>query len=170
MARTPTPSTKRAATARPRSDAGPPDLDAALDALRAQGHRITTARRAVIQALLRAEHGLTTGEIAAAIEATQPDTHLSTVYRTLEALEEAGVVVHIHGASGGVAYQLADRPHQSAECDTCGLVIELPVDILDGVARELRASHDFELDTGHFPLLGRCADCRAEAGSSPHRH
>jgi len=141
-----------------------------LGELRAQGHRITTARRAVIQALLHAEHGLSTGEIATAIEATQPDTHLSTVYRTLEALEEAGIVVHVHGASGGVTYQLADRPHQSAECDTCGLVIELPLDILDGVARKLRASHDFALDTGHFPLIGRCATCRAKAGTVPHRH
>lgn len=141
-----------------------------LATLRAQGHRITTARRAVIQALLQAEHGLSTGEIASAIEATQPDTHLSTVYRTLEALEEAGIVVHVHSASGGITYQLADRPHQSAQCDTCGLVIELPHDILDGVAAKLRRTHDFELDTGHFPLLGRCARCRAETGTIPHRH
>ncbi len=159
-----------ARTSTTRAKGTPPELDAVLDELRAQGHRITTARRAVIQALLHAEHGLTTGEVAAAIESTQPDTHLSTVYRTLEALEQAGIVAHTHSASGGVAYQLADRPHQSAECDTCGLVIELPADILDGVAAKLRTAHDFELDTGHFPLLGRCADCRAKAGSSPHRH
>ncbi len=157
----------------PRSPAPPKSdgaLDAVLDALRAQGHRITTARRAVIQALLQAEHGLSTSEVASAIVATQPDTHLSTVYRTLEALEEAGILAHVHAASGGVTYQLADRPHQSAECDTCGLLIELPVDILDTVARKLRTAHDFELDTGHFPLLGRCADCRARSGSVPHRH
>ena len=146
------------------------DLDLALDTLRARGHRITTARRAVIQALLGASHDLSTGEVAAAIEATQPDTHLSTVYRTLEALEEAGIVVHVHAAHGGVAYQLADRLHQHAECDVCGLVIELPYDILDPVADRLRSAHDFELDTGHFPLLGRCARCRKKEGSVPHRH
>jgi len=151
-----------------RSD--PRDLDATLDALRAQGHRVTAARRAVIHALLSADHDMTTGDVAAAIESTQPDTHLSTVYRTLESLEEAGIVAHVHAAHGGVAYQLADRTQQHAECDVCGLTIELPSDMLAGVARQLRAKHDFELDTRHFPLLGRCSSCRGTEGSAPHRH
>lgn len=146
------------------------EVEGALDALRAQGHRITTARRAVIEALSRADHGLSTGEVAAAIEATQPDTHLSTVYRTLEALEEAGIVAHVHSSHGGVAYKLSSRPSLHAECDVCGRVIELPYDVLDAVADLLRTEHDFELDTAHFPLLGRCARCRKREGSSPHRH
>jgi Fur family ferric uptake transcriptional regulator len=146
------------------------DLDTALDALRGQGQRVTTARRAVVQTLLAADHDLSAGEVAASIESTQPDTHLSTVYRTLEALEEAGIVVHVHASHGGVAYQLADRRSQHAECDMCGLVFELPSDILDGVADQLRSVHDFELDTRHFPLLGRCARCREQEGAGPHRH
>lgn len=146
------------------------EVEAALDELRAQGHRVTTARRAVIQALLQVDHDMSAGEVAEAIGATQPDTHLSTIYRTLEALEEVGVVVHVHAAHGGVTYQLADRAAQHAECDMCGTTIELPADTLAPVARRLLADYDFELDTRHFPLLGRCQACRRKAGSVPHRH
>jgi Fur family ferric uptake transcriptional regulator len=144
-------------------------LDAALDSLRAGGHRVTSARRAVIQVLVASDRDLTTTEIAASVERSQPDTHLSTVYRTLEALEEAGVVAHAH-AHGGIAYQLAERHRQRAECDTCGRIVEIPAEVLTPVARRLRRDHDFELDTNHVPLVGRCADCRQAKGRAPHRH
>jgi Fur family ferric uptake transcriptional regulator len=146
------------------------DLDRALDELRAQGQRVTNARRAIIETLIDAERGLTPAELAAAIESAQPDTHLSTIYRNLEALSEAGIVAHAHGIDGSPRYQLATRVEIKARCDLCGTTIDLPADIMRPVAKRLRDTYDFELDDHHFPLLGRCSACRQQAGSAPHRH
>jgi Fur family ferric uptake transcriptional regulator len=154
----------------PQVPASSSDLDIALDALRAHGGRVTGARRAVIDVLLRSDGDLSAGEIATIVEVTHPDTHLSTVYRTLEMLEDVGIVRHVHAGEGRLVYQVAGQAHHHALCDTCGKVIDLPDDILRGVASKLRDGYDFELDTAHFPLLGRCAQCRLNAGDTPHRH
>jgi Fur family ferric uptake transcriptional regulator len=146
------------------------ELDRALDELRAHGQRVTNARRAIIEALIGADRGLTPAELATAIGSAQPDTHLSTVYRNLEALGEAGLVAHVHGDDGSPRYQLTTRVHVQARCDLCGMTIDLPRDIMRSVTRRLREAYDFELDVHHFPLLGRCSACRSAAGTVPHRH
>ena len=82
-------------------------VDAVLQTLRERGHRITMPRRAVIDALSRAEGHPTVEQITADIAERWPGIHLTTVYRTLETLAEVGVVTHVHLASG-TAYHLAD--------------------------------------------------------------
>ena len=69
-----------------------PDWDARL---RSVGLRSTAQRRAVLQALFEARHA-TVDELAAEVQRTMPDVSLSTIYRTLEALDEAGLVTHAH--------------------------------------------------------------------------
>ena len=75
---------------------------AAIEALRAEGRRITTARRLVIELLARTPDHLTADDIATRIHMLHPEIHLSTVYRTLDSLSEWDLVEHIH------------RPHAAA--------------------------------------------------------
>ena len=65
-----------------------PDWDARL---RAAGLRCTAQRRAVLQALHELRHA-TVDELAAHLDASACDVNLSTVYRTLETLDEVGLV------------------------------------------------------------------------------
>src|SRR3546814_2143018 len=68
------------------------ELERILSALRDDGGRVTTGRRAVVRALLTADdHHVTAEDIAATVQRDHPDVHLSTVYRTLEALESRGI-------------------------------------------------------------------------------
>jgi Fe2+ or Zn2+ uptake regulation protein len=139
------------------------ELDVLLDRLRAEGGRVTTARRAVLASLLDPEPDrghLTAEDIAAHVQAHHPDIHLSTIYRTLEALEEIGLVSHVHLGHGPSTYHLTDRPHHHAVCRVCGAVVELPAGALDAVERRLRRDHGFTLEAEHFALVGRCAACR----------
>lgn len=138
-------------------------VDAVLLTLRERGHRITMPRRAVIDALSRAEGHPTVEQITADIAERWPGIHLTTVYRTLETLAEVGVVTHVHLASG-TAYHLADTAggmpaHVHAQCRTCHRVIDLPDDVLDDVRRRLDASAGFRLDPHHVALSGLCRDC-----------
>ncbi len=138
-----------------------PRLEVLLDRVRAQGGRITAARRAVLGVLLAThpEH-LTVEELAGRVRAGHPDVHLSTVYRTLDAMEEAGLLTHVHLGHTPSTYHLADVPHHHAVCDGCGAVIHLPADLFDDLARRLSADHGYTLGAHHFALAGRCADCR----------
>jgi Fur family ferric uptake transcriptional regulator len=141
-------------------DVTPRSADDVLALLRRRGGRVTVARRAVIEALLAGDHHVTADEIAARVAAEHPEVHRSTVYRTLERLEEVGVVTHVHLGHGPSTFHVADPPHHHAVCVSCGSVVEVPFDALDPLADRLDAEHDFELSPQHFALSGRCAACR----------
>lgn len=141
---------------------GVPDrsrLDAVLDDLRRRGARVTTARRAVLSTLLAHDGHATADDIAAAVHAEHPEVHLSTVYRTLDAFEQLGVVAHVHLGHGRATYHLADELHHHAVCDTCGAVLQLPLSLFEGVAGRLLDEHGFVAAPHHFAVAGRCAGC-----------
>jgi len=134
-------------------------IDEGLARLRERGLRVTTARRAVLAALLDADGHLRAEDLAAVVQDRHPDIHLSTVYRALETFEEVGLVTHVHLGHGPSTYHLSDQLHHHAVCESCGAVIELPDDVLDAVATRVRAEFGFEVDARHFALAGRCSVC-----------
>jgi Fe2+ or Zn2+ uptake regulation protein len=112
-----------------------------ITTLRQQGVRITSARRAVIAALVRTDGHVTAEDIATAVQLDNPEIHLSTVYRTLESLEELGVVDHVHLGHGSAVYHLAANRHQHLVCENCKKVIHLPHGVVDKLAvRSTRAT------------------------------
>ncbi len=135
-------------------------MERILALLREGGGRVTTARRAVLSALLEgARRHVSAEELAAAVHAENPAVHLSTVYRTLDALEQLGVVTHVHLGHGRAIYHLTDELHHHAVCEGCGDVLQLPASIFGDVQATLRRSWGFALDAHHFALVGRCTTC-----------
>lgn len=135
--------------------------------LRDSGGRVTAARRAVVRAVLDADHHhVTAAAVTAAVREKDPEFQESSVYRTLDRLVELGVLDHVHVGHGAAVYHLADEAHRHHHlvCDRCGTVIEVSPTLLDGVARRVARDHGFALDAGHFALSGICASCRAAAG------
>jgi Fe2+ or Zn2+ uptake regulation protein len=134
-------------------------LEHTLELLRHRGGRVTTARRAVVAALLEADAHVNADDVAARVQATHPDVHLSTVYRTLEALERLGVVDHVHLGHGRAVYHLADDRHHHLMCERCGAVIEVPEEVFDDLSATVRQRYGFTLQPKHFAVLGRCHAC-----------
>ena len=139
--------------------ADPDRLERILELLRRRGGRVTRARRAIVAALLGSSSHLTADQLTGAVQREQPDVHLSTVYRCLEALEELGVVDHVHLGHGRAVYHLTDEPHQHLVCEVCGAVVEVPDALFDDLATRLRADYAFAIRPHHFAVLGRCAAC-----------
>ncbi|HWC40307.1 MAG TPA: Fur family transcriptional regulator [Acidimicrobiales bacterium] len=127
--------------------------------IREQGERVTTARRALITALVQARGHVTAEDLAALVQKEQPDVHLSTIYRSLDALERMGVVDHVHLGHGRAVYHLADEPHQHLVCEVCGTVIEVPDATFAELAATLRRRYGFTIRPNHFAVLGRCRVC-----------
>ena len=68
--------------------------------LHERGMRWTPQRRAMIEVLLASDGHLTGSELLDRCRQVDPETTPSTVYRTLDALEEIGLVCHSHGLDG----------------------------------------------------------------------
>ena len=133
--------------------------------LRARGYRLTPQRQLVLDAVRSLGHS-TPDEIAAAVQEQSPAVNLSTVYRTLDLLEEVGLVTHTHLGHGAPTYHPADdNDHVHLVCTSCGGVQSAPADVVDALAGSLRAAHGFEVDVAHIAMHGRCADCAAGAGA-----
>ena len=103
-----------------------------------------------------------------------PDIHLSTVYRTVDHLADAGIVVHVRLGDGTSSVHLAGQHHHHAVCDECGRVIELPHDTFEAVTRRLREDFAFNAAPLHLTIGGVCGECSGGrnrttgAGSRPH--
>lgn len=138
-------------------------LEAVLEALRANGGRVTTSRRAIVQVLVESAGHATAEQITELVQNRHPDVHASTVYRLLDDLEQLGVVDHVHLGHGPAVYHFVDDAHQHLSCEECGTVIEVPAKLFETLRKRLLADFDFDLDPRHFALSGRCSACRATA-------
>ncbi|GAA3301665.1 hypothetical protein GCM10020295_45480 [Streptomyces cinereospinus] len=98
---------------------------------------------------------------------TASGVNISTVYRTLELLEELGLVSHAHLGHGAPTYHLADRHHHlHLVCRDCTTVIEADVSVAAEFTAKLRETFGFDTDMKHFAIFGRCKDCTADPGST----
>lgn len=143
--------------------------DALSEALRSRGLRSTPQRRCVLDAVDELGHA-TAEQVAAHVRATGPDVSLATVYRTLELLEELGLVTHAHLEHGAPTYHsIRPREHLHLVCRGCGRVQEASAEHGHALARSIRGEHGFQTDVRHLALHGLCSDCAAarEPGTAP---
>jgi len=134
--------------------------DAVRDQLRARGLRWTPQRRLILDVIGTAEGHVTGSELVERCRARDADTTPSTVYRTLDVLEELGYLAHSHAADGREEYHvLPAATHAHLHCSSCGGSWELPADEVAGLARRLHRRHGFAVDVAHLTIAGRCRSC-----------
>ncbi len=149
--------------------AGETAVDAAVRAVREAGGRATVALRSVVATLVDAEGHRSAEEIVAVVAGEYPDISESTVYRTLERLEELDIAYHVHLGHGPSQWHLTGwRSHQHLICQKCGGVIEVAPGLFEPLVHELEMGYGFHADVGHFAVSGTCARCAAAGASGVH--
>jgi Fur family ferric uptake transcriptional regulator len=129
--------------------------------LRARGLRWTPQRRVLLEVLASVDGHVTGAELVEGCRAVDPSTTPSTVYRTLDVLEELGIVSHSHGPGGREEFHVgADEDHAHLVCGSCGASTELARHEVQALADEVLLRHGFDVDIDHLTIEGRCADCR----------
>jgi Fur family transcriptional regulator, ferric uptake regulator len=128
--------------------------------LRASGYRVTPQRQLVLEAVTKLNHA-SPEEICAEVNQTARGVNVYTVYRTLELLEQLGLVTHTHLGHGAPSYHLAAQAqHAHLVCRECGRVTELPPEAARPLVTALDEEHGFETDVRHLTVFGTCRDCR----------
>lgn len=132
-----------------------------LEALRADGCRVTAARQAVVDVLQSSPRALTPVEVYDAARRKAPRLGLVTVYRTLEKLEQLGLIQRVHQAQGCQAFLRAGEGHQHLLlCERCGRAVLFEGDDLKSLFARLGRQTGFEIHSHWLQLYGLCADCR----------
>lgn len=137
-------------------------VDAVRDRLRSQGMRWTPQRRTVLEVLSATDGHVTGAELVERCRRRDPSTIPSTVYRTLDVLEELGFVSHSHAADGREEYHvLPDAEHGHLHCVDCGRTWEIRASEATSLLRDLQRSRGFAVDVTHLSIAGRCEACRS---------
>jgi Fur family transcriptional regulator, ferric uptake regulator len=149
---------------------GPSGLEGRLPAgwadvrgqLHARGLRWTPQRRVLVEVLARVDGHVTGPELVDGCRAIDPATTPSTVYRTLDVLEELGLVSHSHGLDGRQEFHVKPgAAHGHLVCSSCGGSWELGAEEVAPLLAGLRDGRGFDVAVDHLSIEGRCAACRA---------
>ncbi len=129
--------------------------------LRDRGLRWTPQRRALVEVLLASSGHVTGGELLDRCLAIDPGTTPSTVYRTLDVLEDIGFVRHSHGHDGREEFHvLPQTVHGHLRCEICGGTWEIEALEVALLTRALADRRGFEVNMSHLTIAGRCGACR----------
>ncbi|WP_107766516.1 Fur family transcriptional regulator [Nocardioides terrigena] len=140
--------------------------DDLADRLRGSGYRLTPQRQLILGAVEQLGHA-TPDEVLAAVREQASAVNASTVYRTLEVLEELGLVRHAHLSDRAPTYHSTRGPeHFHLVCRNCDRVQSVDPDVASALLEALRREHRFEVDLGHLAIFGRCTDCPPPSGDT----
>ncbi|MCY7395979.1 MAG: transcriptional repressor [Nocardioides sp.] len=127
--------------------------------LRGRGYRLTPQRELILQAVDVLGHA-TPDEVLSEVRKHSTAVNQSTVYRTLEVLEELGLVRHAHLSERAPTYHsVRDREHFHLVCRNCQRVISVDPEVLAPLLAHLREELAFEADVGHLTVFGICTEC-----------
>ena len=133
--------------------------------LRARGYRLTPQRQLVLEAVEELGHA-TPEKVLAAVRRKASGINMSTIYRTLELLEDLELVSHAHLGHGAPTYHSTNAPgHAHLVCRSCGRVVEVPPEAVEPLAIELRERYGFTTDVRHLTVFGDCTECPDSGGS-----
>lgn len=127
------------------------------------GQRNTRQRAAVTEALGKLTAFASAQDIHASLLADGRKVGLTTVYRTLQQLNNQGMVDTLQDDSGEMLYRscTSDHHHHHLVCTSCRRTVEIDGGPVEAWASRVAGEHGFTL-TGHTAdVFGLCPDCAA---------
>ncbi len=140
----------------------PTTAESVIDLLRARGLRMTPQRRAIVAEIMSVRGHITPVTVARRVEDRVPGVNPSTVYRTLDLLEELGVLSHAHLESGAEYHRRAEATHVHLTCSRCGADDSLSIAEAAELEAVVSRHRGFQPDLTHFAISGVCARCQRE--------
>ncbi len=132
-----------------------------LEALRAQGKRITPQRAAICRLLAESSEHPTALQIYSALRVQFPSMSLATVYNTLETLVAIGAVNALGSAGDDAVHYDADvSPHVNLACVACHRVIDLPSEHILALEQEVSQNSNYQLLGARVLYYGLCPECQ----------
>lgn len=139
-----------------------------LECLQNNGYRLTAPLRAVVEIVAASQRILTPLDVYNLGRARYPRLGVVTVYRTMEKLEEAGLLQRVHQHSGCQGFIAARPGHQHMLiCTQCGLVeyFDGQHDTIDALMADLAEKSGYSIQEHWLQLFGLCAGCKNVAAS-----
>ncbi|WP_104105800.1 Fur family transcriptional regulator [Nocardioides sp. 616] len=125
------------------------------------GLRPTRQRTAVTEALASYRDFRSAQEIHDLLAVKGERVGLATVYRTLAALAEAGVVDILRNEDGEAIYRRCSTTHHHhLVCRSCGATVEVEGPAVERWTQSIAAEHGYADISHDLEIFGTCPGCR----------
>jgi Fur family ferric uptake transcriptional regulator len=136
-----------------------------FDEMKKRGYRITPQREMVLAIMHKLEQPSTVEDIFSHVQDISKSVDISTVYRTLELLQEFNLVSIIDTGDRQAKFVLVGdhSPHLHLVCKSCGKITGIHLEDIQGLADDLEKQLDFKIDWQDVSFQGLCKVCRQKA-------
>ena len=134
--------------------------------LKEKGFKLTKQRKKVLEILLKnTDKHMTAEDIYNCIKGDCPEIGLTTVYRTLQLLNELKLIDKLNLDDGFIRYEIGElstkHNHHHLICEKCGKVIEAMDDMLESIEERFYENHGFKVTNHIVKFYGICKDCES---------
>jgi Fur family peroxide stress response transcriptional regulator len=130
-----------------------------VEALRRRGYKATPQRIAICRFVLHSRAHPTAQETYREVRQTYPTVSLATVYKTLSALSELGLVQQLPLGHGEARFDSYVEPHVNLVCRRCGNISDLEHRLAREIVAKVAAATDFTLTGQRLDMYGICQKC-----------
>ncbi len=140
--------------------------------IQSEGLRRTNQRDLILETFLSTEGHLTSEDLYRLVHSQDGSIGLTTVYRTLKVLTEAGLASEVRFGDGKTYYEhlYNHEHHDHMICTACGRVIEFVSAEIEALQDEMADKFGFRPTHHSLRMWGICSKCQkltAEAPATP---
>jgi Fur family ferric uptake transcriptional regulator len=128
--------------------------------LKNNGLRLTPQRRLILEILHKSLNHLTAEEILDYVKARAPGVNKSTIYRTLELLEQLGCVFKSELGDRFIYHHAEEGHHHHLVCSKCRKSIKCDEELFLQVQKAIEEKYGFRANFKHTVMSGQCSECR----------
>ncbi len=131
--------------------------------LRDRGHRLTPQRMAVLKVLTGSRKHPSAEQIYERVKVDFPMTSLATIYKTVNVLKEMGEVLELGFHDDSTHYDGNPIPHPHLICTSCKKIIDVDVDVLGELPRQVARKTSYLIVSHRFDFYGICLRCQEDS-------
>ena len=121
---------------------------------------MTKQRRVIVEELNKLKTHPTATVLYELVRKRLPRISLGTVYRNLEILSDAGIILKLETAGTQKRFDGTVENHYHVRCVQCGQVDDLSFSLLEDIDDALRGLSDYKILSHRLEFQGICPSCR----------
>jgi Fur family ferric uptake transcriptional regulator len=144
------------------------EIEQWLELLDSRGSRVTGPRRLIVELMITTDRALSPIDLFDLARKHYPKMGLTTVYRTLDMLEDMGMVQRVHHTAGCNLYLKAAKGHEHIMlCTCCGRAVYFCGDDLGGLFQKTGSESGFLIQNHWLQINGLCKTCQGKTSNVP---
>jgi Fur family transcriptional regulator, peroxide stress response regulator len=138
-------------------------FDIIIEKLKANGHKITPQRLAIVKILAKSEGHPSVENIHVRLKKDFPTTSLATVYKNILLIKSLGEVLELGFPDGSNRYDgNKPYPHPHVICIKCKKIVDPDLASLDEMKKQVALDTKFKILNHRLDFFGICSTCMAK--------